>query len=1134
MRVGILGAAEVLRDGEPVELGGRKQRMLLSALALYAGQPVPVDSLIDMLWRDSPPPSALSTLQVYLAGVRKALEPDRPARTLPRTVVTVAPGYALRLPGDCLDAARFAAVVDAAHRRLGSWSDEVSGAIAAPELEPDELGPVITALDDALALWRGTPYLDLDDAPAAIAERGRLEELRLVALEDRAVARLALGLHATLAAELEALTAEHPLRERLWALRVLALAGAGRQADALDALRRVRRVLADELGLDPGTPLRELELAVLRQDPQLVWRPKPGNGSHVLPVATGPVPDAATGAATGAGAGGASQWPLVGRVAELAALERLLDEAGAAPQFAVLTGEPGIGKTRLASEIAARARSRGFAVLTGRCSEDEGAPPLWPWIGVLRALADTVDLPDAVRRQLAELTGLLEPGVAGPSAPAEDVDAARFRLWTMTSDVLVSASRIRPLLVILDDLHWADPSSLKLLRHLADMIDTGRLLVVATRRAAPALAGQLAAVAESLARRHALRLDLPGLTTSEAAALVEVATHRQPGGREAEALRARTDGNPFFLVELLRDGRGDVPAAVTDIVARRVARLPEATGELLRTAAVIGREFDLAVLAAATGCDEDELLDALDPALAAGVLAEGDRLERFRFAHALVRDVVYAGLPAARRARRHAVIARVLEDTDAAPSETARHWLAAGPAHAARAWRSAAVAAEHATRLYGYDEAAGLLAAALDVQRTDGAATPLDRYGLLMARADACRWSVDRDGLDAALTAAVQEAEQLGDVVRMAQAAVSTAEGALWQTRAYGRADRHMIATLRRALRELPAEDQELRCRVLLVLATELYHTDAPAYREALVEQGLAMARRLGDPALLVWACQAAFIAIWRPATAPDRLRLADEALASAVEQADPVREALARTLRVIVTCELGLVAEMRDEISRLRQIAEPRRLVYVLIVLTELEPPWLAMQGRFDEADRLIEQRRELVAGASLPQRDESMVAAPACIELWRTGAAGIVPAFRALASVSPMPFDLTVQWLLVRAGRLEEARTVRAEPVPSTDDWVSVHHYCIAAEVAFALERPAAARSVYHWLSPYAGRVCSAGFSVAIGPVDAFLAFAAMASGEREIASRHADTALELCAEWEIPLAAQWLREQRDRGGF
>jgi hypothetical protein len=219
----------------------------------------------------------------------------------------------------------------------------------------------------------------------------------------------------------------------------------------------------------------------------------------------------------------------------------------------------------------------------------------------------------------------------------------------------------------------------------------------------------------------------------------------------------------------------------------------------------------------------------------------------------------------------------------------------------------------------------------------------------------------------------------------------------------------------------------------------------------------------------------------------------------------------------------------MWDEIRHTREIAEPRRLVYALIVLGELESPWLAMQGRFAEAERIIEARRELMTGASMPQRHESIVAGYACNKLWQGRIADMIPVFQGLVPVSPMPFDLTIQWMLVRAGRLDEARAL-GNLVPSTDDWVAMHHHCIAAEIAFALGQPEAGRALYQWLSPYAGRVCSAGFSVAIGPVDAFLALAARAAGERDIAARHAERALELCAEWEIPLVAQWMREQRD----
>ena len=258
VRVGVLGAAEAYLGDEPVDLGTRKQRALVAALAMHHGRPVSVDTLVDLLWADGAPPGVTGTLQAYVAGLRRALEPDRVARAASTVLVTVAPGYALRVGDDDLDAARFDRAVSRAHRRMG----QVTRLHETRGLTVDELSAVVADLDAALGEWRGTPYLELEDAPDAVAERARLEELRMVALEDRAVAALELGHHGTVAAELEALTAAHPLRERLWGLRALALTRSGRQAEALDALREVREVLADELGLEPGPELRELQTAV--------------------------------------------------------------------------------------------------------------------------------------------------------------------------------------------------------------------------------------------------------------------------------------------------------------------------------------------------------------------------------------------------------------------------------------------------------------------------------------------------------------------------------------------------------------------------------------------------------------------------------------------------------------------------------------------------------------------------------------------------------------------------------------------------------------------------------------------------------------------------------------------------------
>jgi len=182
----------------------------------------------------------------------------------PRCLPPQRSGYALLLPDDALDAATFEATVNRAHQRLGAGPTPDGPAV-------EGLEALFEDLTSALALWRGLPHTDLEDAPAALAERARLEELRAIALEDSAVAALGLGRHAMVAGELEVLTATYPLRERLWGLRALALTRSGRQADALEVLRQVRELLAEELGLEPGPELRALQTAVLRQDPGLAW-----------------------------------------------------------------------------------------------------------------------------------------------------------------------------------------------------------------------------------------------------------------------------------------------------------------------------------------------------------------------------------------------------------------------------------------------------------------------------------------------------------------------------------------------------------------------------------------------------------------------------------------------------------------------------------------------------------------------------------------------------------------------------------------------------------------------------------------------------------------------------------------------
>jgi len=251
----LLGQVEAWRAGNRIELGGPKQRAVLASLALRAGRVVSQDQLIDDLWPEDPPARAAATVQVFVSNLRRALEPDRPRGEAARILATASPGYRLAVAPESVDAHEFARL--AAQGREALTGDD-----------PDRAADLLAR---AGGLWRGPALADLPDAPFARTEAARLEELRLAAAEDRADAELALGRHDTLAAELARRVRTHPLRERSRAQLMLALYRCGRQADALAAYREGRRILTDELGLEPGARLRELEQAVLRQDPGLSW-----------------------------------------------------------------------------------------------------------------------------------------------------------------------------------------------------------------------------------------------------------------------------------------------------------------------------------------------------------------------------------------------------------------------------------------------------------------------------------------------------------------------------------------------------------------------------------------------------------------------------------------------------------------------------------------------------------------------------------------------------------------------------------------------------------------------------------------------------------------------------------------------
>ncbi len=399
---------------------------------------------------------------------------------------------------------------------------------------------------------------------------------------------------------------------------------------------------------------------------------------------------------------------LVGREREIGRVQLALDRAaGGQGGLLVVSGEPGIGKTRLVEELAARATRSGALVAWGRIEEDEGTPPYWPWIqmlGTVLAGAERTTLGEALETSAGVIAAIVPEvkefvtRIVPP--PMLDPAEARFHLHQAIVDFLTRLNARQRLVVVIEDVHWADVASLELARFVAARVGEAGILLALTYRTVDAGRSEtFADVLASLARLRALeRIPLTGFTEEEVGQFIVQTLEVEAETTAISAVHARTEGNPFFVRELARllesEGllggekggerpSGGVPTGVRDVVRRRLARLPEATRDIMELAAVIGRDFDLGLLAAAAGCGEVGALDAVGPAMAAGLVADDVAVVgRFRFSHALVRDTVYGELTALRKATLHARVGTALEchpSAGARLAELAGHFVHAVP-----------------------------------------------------------------------------------------------------------------------------------------------------------------------------------------------------------------------------------------------------------------------------------------------------------------------------------------------------------------------------------------------------------------------------------------------------------------------
>ncbi|HET6146965.1 MAG TPA: AAA family ATPase [Polyangia bacterium] len=692
-----------------------------------------------------------------------------------------------------------------------------------------------------------------------------------------------------------------------------------------------------------------------------------------------------------------SRRTFVGRARELDDVASAFDDAHAGRgALFLLVGGAGIGKTRLGDELSRRAEERGLQALWGRCWETGGAPAYWPWIQILRALAhdrSPAELraaagagADAVAQLVPELGAPAGEG-GGPGAAGEpDPTQARFRLFDALTAVLRAAARTRPLFLVLDDLHTADPSSLALLHFLARNLRGLRALVVGAYRGEEArLSPEVGQILGDIAREGSY-LPLSPLSRAETEQLVARFTGAPPAPGLLDAVQRATEGNPLFLDELLRlllqrgeigdgsvgaAGGGEpagvaglpVPDTVREVIRRRVARLAPETRDLLALASVVGRDVGLPALAALAGVDAAgaDLGARLESAGAANLLVPVDRTH-LRFSHVLVRETLYRDLPAARRAELHLQVAALLEarGDGEALTEIAHHRLAALPAgDAAAAAAAARRAAERAAAMLAFEDAAALLEQARARLEEAGRIDPADACDLRLGAGLAFMRAGQADRGRQLCGAAADEARRLGDGARLARAALGYGAELMLALN-----DGTLIALLEEAMAMLPPGPSGARAQVMARLAAARMPGPDVLGPMAMARAAVEMARAAGaEPEVLRAVLYFAGSALADYGEPVERAAVSEEMIALARAAGDKVQMLRGECRLVFDYLSLGEIDKSLRAVDAYEALAREFRQPRHLWPAYLMRSMFAMAQGREAEARRLTQEARTLAA---------------------------------------------------------------------------------------------------------------------------------------------------------------------------
>jgi DNA-binding SARP family transcriptional activator len=1126
----VLGPVRVLADGNDVPINGLRRKALLAMLVVHCAEVVPVGRMVEELWNGSPPPGAMGTLKSHVHQLRRVLAVEN-------LVAARAGGYVLQADRSQVDAFEFERQVAAAR----AARDRGDLAAAGP------------AFEAALALFRGQPLTDVADLDFAVREARRLNQLALDASEDRFEVALALGRHTAVLTELETLAGAHPLRERLIGQLMVSLYRCGRQADALAVYRTTRAQLLEQLGIDPGHELQALERAILDQADELDPPRRPATVPPAPPSATAPdrAPidrrDAVPFPLTTSGL-----LPFVGRETELAELaDQWRAVTGGERRAVIISGEPGIGKTRQAAELAGFVAEDGGTVLYGACDEELGVP-YQPFAEALRRHLRRVGfrLPTVHHGLDGELTRLLPelPRLIPDLPPPTDTDpeSQRYLLFDAVAATLAGIAAETPTLLVIEDIHWATRSTLLLLRHLLSSSEPTALLVVATRRDVEAPTTESRDLLAALTRLPlVLRLELGLLGGDEARSLVE-SVHEAPlDPRRLDRLLADAQGNPFFLTELIRhvgqaagtaasegvapssaSSPTDLPAGIRDLIDRRTAHL-SGPPEVLTAAAVLGSTFDLGTLARTVdrSAPPDAVTSVVDEGVRLGLLRP-DGPGRFAFAHDLVRRHLSTRVGPAGRVAVHLRVGLAVEQLSR-PGERlealAHHFTeAATGGGGVKALSYSMAAAERALTQTDFEQGAGLIRRAIDATRAD----PSIPASLMAEGYECLALTVlpTSTGSFAAHRSACREAAEWARSAGSAEAlAVAAIEALRWSQADTFEPEIEALAAEALARRdELPEP-----LAALLVARSAFYRSTLEGYGpplEGASREALSVARASGAPEAMREAIVARYWSIFSTPKADERLALGEELLhlpdgpvlrSRAARMHRGYEAPTDRCFRALARLELGdrdgfeedlLVLDASGERSG---VAASRSTLWHGLLLL--------LDGRFGEADRLVNAMRAKALDANYAASYAGQLA-----ELRYQQ--GRLPELASLmaSAVRPGPRPGGRQAIAAlahaQAGQPTTARTLLATlavddfaRVPRDLSWTATLSW--ASEAAAVLAEPDTAASLYRLLRPHHGRAVVAAWGVVCrGAFDRYLGMLASTSGEIGAAREHYEAALRL----------------------